>query len=405
MSKPTILLINRLYPPERGATGRMMQDLAQALEKSGWHVSVLAMAPQSSSFTKGYISTDIIKEAKKPKTALGCLTNLWRLYRAGKKLEAHDVVLTMTDPPLLAVVGAKIAKSKKSRHIHWAQDLYPDLFEPLGIKLPAWFYRILRKQNIKALNQADQVVVIGRCMGQYLKTHGVLVNKISYIPNWTDFEVISPTARTHVLSLKTLPQGVAKRPEEMFRDDSPKFRVLYAGNVGRAHTMRAVLDAAELLSENTEIEFVFVGDHDSHSMLARERSKRGLQNIKFIPYQPLEKLRDVMESGDLHLVTMRRSVKGMIVPCKFYSGLTVGRPTLYVGPEGTEIAQVIAEYGAGVCFNPQDAKGLADAIYAYRMDGEKWFQTQEGALRAAQNYHPNFSLKKWIELLNNLRVS
>ena len=127
-----------------------------------------------------------------------------------------------------------------------------------------------------------------------------------------------------------------------------------------------------------------------------------------MPYQPIEKLRDVMEAGDIHLVTMRESVKGMIVPCKFYSGLTVGRPTIFMGPEGTEIAQVMKDYGAGICISPRDpnaARALADAIYAYRMDGETWFQTQEGALRASQAYHPNQSLHKWVELLEDLRVS
>ena len=126
-----------------------------------------------------------------------------------------------------------------------------------------------------------------------------------------------------------------------------------------------------------------------------------------MPYQPIEKLRDVMENGDIHLVTMRQSVKGMIVPCKFYSGLTVGRPTIFVGPEGCEIAEVIKDYNAGTTINPRDpnaAKALANAIYAYRMDGDLWFQTQEGALRAAQAYHPQQSLYKWVELLNALRV-
>ena len=242
-------------------------------------------------------------------------------------------------------------------------------------------------------------------MADKLSHTGLNLNKITMIANWADFEVITPSASGNHTLLPIDPTGIAKKPEEMFRDDSPKFRVLYAGNIGRAHPMKSVIEAATLLRENAEIEFMFVGDQHAHGVLARERARRELENIKFIPYQPIEKLRDIMESGDIHLVTMRNRAKGLLVPCKFYSGLTVGRPTVFIGPDKSEISQVIEEYNAGVVVPVGDGKALADAIYHYRMDGEAWFQAQEGALRAAQAYHPNQSLHKWLELLEQVRLS
>ncbi|HPD83656.1 MAG TPA: glycosyltransferase family 4 protein [Alphaproteobacteria bacterium] len=403
--KPTILMINRIYPPERGATGRMMQDLAQALERAGWRVSILTTAQKQETRKNGGVTIHQVRSAKNPKTVVGCLVNLWRLYRAAQKISAHDVVLSMSDPQMLVIFSGIIAKKHKAHHIHWAQDIYPDLFKPLGVKLPEFILRALHKRVVHDMNKCSKVVTIGRCMAGHLKKTGVLVNKINLIPNWADFEIISPSAQNTNINQISLPTGVAKRPEEMFRDTSPKFRVLYAGNLGRAHSAVTIVDAAELLAERTEIEFVFVGDHHEHSKIARERTRRGLENIKFMPYQPIEQLRMIMESGDVHLVTMRQSTKGMLVPCKFYSALTVGRPTIYIGPDETEISQVITEYGAGICVPNRDAKALADAIYAYRMDGEMWFQAQEGALRAAQTYHPTQSLHKWVELVNQFRVS
>ena len=406
--KPSILLINRVYPQQRGATGRLLQDLARALEKSGWRVTVLSLADKAEVQPSQNLNIRFIKGARNPKTALGCFSNLWRIFWAGLRMRKHDVVLSMTDPQLLVVVAGLIAKFKGSSHVHWAQDIYPDLFQPLGIKLPQRLYNFLHARCVRAMNKCDQVVVIGRCMAKYLKKHGVAIDKMTMIANWADFEVVAPSGHKGDVKQIPVPVGVAKKPEEMRRDDSQKFRVLYAGQVGRGHTMKAVIDAADLLREHPEIEFVFVGDPEGQSVLARARARRDLDNIKFMPYQPIEKLRDVMESGDVHLVTMRESVKGMLVPCKFYSGLTVGRPTIFLGPKNTEIDQVIKEYSAGFSISPRDpdvARHLADAIYAYRMDGDTWFQTQEGALRAAQAYHPNQSLHKWVELLEDLRVS
>ncbi len=405
INKPSILMINRVYPPQRGATGRMMQNLAHGLKQSGWSVTILTTEDPKLNYAQGKnVKKIFVKDAKNPKTALGWFLNLRRLKSAALKAPRHDVVLTMTDPPMLACIGRAVAKKKKSKHVHWAQDVYPDLFPVLGIKLPKFVYDFLHKKSVRSMNAADQVVPIGRCMESYLKHHGVMVEKTTYIPNWTDFEVLAPSAKKNALNIY-LPEGVAKKPEEMFRDESPKFRVLYAGSIGRAHNMRVIVDAAEILSQHQEIEFVFVGDSEKQSFLAQERARRGLDNIKFMPYQPIEKLRDVMEGGDLHLVSMRSGVKGMLVPCKFYSSLSAGRPVINIGPEGTEIAQVVMEYQAGLTVSPSDPEALAKAIYDYRVNGDLWFQAQEGALRASQTFHPNNSIQKWVELLNKIRVS
>ncbi|MCI5059758.1 MAG: glycosyltransferase WbuB, partial [Alphaproteobacteria bacterium] len=112
-----------------------------------------------------------------------------------------------------------------------------------------------------------------------------------------------------------------------------------------------------------------------------------------------------MESGDIHLVSMRKSALGLLVPCKFYSGLTVGRPTIFLGPQKSELGRVIRDYHAGAVVPLHDAKKLADMIYHFRSNSDAWFKAQDGALRAAQAYHPNLSLHKWVDTLEKIRVS
>lgn len=409
MNKPSILLINRVYPSERGATGRLLQDLARALDHSGWKVTILTTGAESQLEIDNNISVNRIKSTQNYKTSFGYAWGWFRLLGAAWKMPKHDVVLTLTDPPLLIVIGRIIARRQGAAHVHWCHDIYPDLFKPLGVRLPKFLSSFLSRVSLKSMSRCAQVVVIGRCMAQKLKKMGVPQDKISMIANWADFEVIAPSAgagaKTNYKMLPVDVAGIAKKPKEMFRDDSPKFRVLYAGSIGRAHPIRPIIEAAAILAEHTEIEFVFIGDKHAHSMLARERDRRGLENIKFMPYQPIEKLREVMESGDVHLVTMRKEVKGLLVPCKFYSGLSVGRPTIFMGPKQTEIGRVIKDYNAGKVVSVGNAKELAKAIYEYRHNGDEWFQAQEGALRAAQAYHPNQSLHKWLEVLEQARVS
>ena len=405
MSRPSILILNRTYPPLHGASGRILQDLASALQHSGWRVTILTTGHKKSVEIDQNITIKRLKGPEKPHSAFSYLIIWFKLLLAGLRQPKHDVIITMTDPPMLLVVGRIISRLKRMPHVHWCQDLYPDLFKALGYKLPKFLIKFMHRLSRRAFKNCAKVVVVGRCLAERLVKTGVPSNKVTLIANWTDFEVISPSSKGDYKLLPVDLTGVAKKPDEMFRDDSPRFRVLYAGNIGRAHPMRTVVEAATILSEHSEIEFVFVGDHQVHKILARERGRRTLENIKFMPYQPIEKLREVMESGDLHLVTMRNEAKGMLVPCKFYSGLTVGRPTIFVGPEEIEISKVIHEYGAGTVIPVGKAQELADTIYQYRLDGDAWFQAQEGALRAGQAYHPNQSLHKWLELLEDVRVS
>jgi glycosyltransferase involved in cell wall biosynthesis len=402
IKKPSILLINRVYPPQRGATARIMQDLAYALHHTGWQVTVLTTGQKKAKTIEHNITIHRLKETKNHRKILG-FSMLWmRLCRKALSLPAHDVVVTLTDPPMTGVIGGWVAKIKKSKHVHWSHDLYPDLLAPLDIHLPKFLQNYFMRVSRRVMNQSDKVVVIGDCMAKHLSETGVEVAKIKKIANWADFEVITPSASKRYDFSKFEKTGVAKKPDEMFRDDSPKFRVLYAGNIGRAHPVRPVVEAAALLADHKEIEFVFVGNATVQSILARERGLRGLDNIKFMPYQPIEKLREVMESGDVQLVSQRDETLGLLVPCKFYSGLTVGRPTIFIGPENTEIGAVIKRYKAGKRVPTNDPEALSKAILTYREDGEAWFEAQEGALHAAQAYHPNLSLHKWIELLEKL---
>ncbi len=403
MDKPSILMINRVYPPERGATGRMMQDLAHALVENGWRVTVLSAVPEQIGTPPQSINHQKIVTRLRKKKLISYGWIWGRLFFKAVNLPKHDIVLTMTDPPMLVLLGRYVAAIKNSKHVHWCQDLYPDLLPALKIKIPNIVMRFLQRRGLRAMRKSKRVVAIGQCMARRICSKGISPNKVAVIPNWTDFEILSPSAGADYSKLPEKIQNVAKRPDQMFRDDSPKFRVLYAGSVGKAHPVRAVIEAAEILAEHTEIEFVFVGDKHVHSILEQERVKRSLENIKFLPYQPISKLRQIMESGDVHLVTMREKAQGMLVPCKFYSGLTIGRPTVFLGPPNCEISDVIQKYNAGVVVTPADGKALADAIYHYRSNGDAWFAAQEGALQAAHLYHPSHSLQKWIRLLESVR--
>lgn len=399
MVRPSVVFINRVYPPVRGATGRVLRDLARAFAREGWEVTVVTTGQRAKTGADGPVKVVRVASRMRGRTIHGYLGAWLGLYLAALRLPRHDLVVTMTDPPLLAVAGRLLAKAKKSRHIHWCQDLYPDLLPYLGMRLPPFAMKFFKSLARRAMRECDKVVAVGRCMARQLVHAGIDPRRVAVIPNWPDAELVSPSrsaGRRPVPVINTI-QG-ARPYESLHKDDgSPKFRVLYAGNLGRAHPLETILGAAQILDPlHPEIEFVFVGDGQGFERLARERTKRGLENLRLIPYQPAGRLRDVMESGDLHLITMKHEVEGMVVPCKLYSALAAGRPCLLIGPGGSEAGRVIRDFGAGDVVPQGDPRRLAQAILRYRMNGEDWFRAHEGARKAGGIFVPRESIGAWI---------
>lgn len=396
MKKHSVLIINRVYPPHNGATGRMAENLARYLLSKGYEVSVITTGEKSSNVLEKDILVNRVQANQKPASTLSYLIIYLKMMFKALTLKKHDIVVTLTDPPLCCSIGYIYSIFKKAKHVHWVHDIYPDLVPHLGKRIPQNIYKFLFSYSRKIMNKSARVIVIGRCMANYLVNNGISQNKITIIPNWADHQIFMPDEKNGFLPSK------AKLPEKMFRDDSPKFRILYAGNIGLAHNIKIIIDAAKLLSEHKEIELVFVGTSKAHENLAQERSKEGLDNIKFIPYQPPQLLKNILESGDVHLVSQSYGTEGLLVPCKFYSALAVGRPTIFIGSEDTEIAKVIKEYKTGINVFDNSAQTLYDSILYYRNDGKAWFDAQEGAIKASGDYNAHISLSYWQEELEKV---
>jgi len=405
--KPKIIFVNRVYPPLHGATGRVLRDLAKAFVRDGWDVRVIASGDLHGGERDGAIAVSRVKGAVKPKDILGYVVTWLRLFFAAlslpkaKKGEPQPVIVTMTDPPMLPVIGRMVQRLKGYRHIHWCQDLYPDLFPIINVKFPGFVQKILHGFVYRAIGAADKVIVIGRCMARYLTDQGIEKSRVSVIPNWPDREILKGKAGALPIDkMDEMPEamrsGVRDRDEQL--KDTPKFRVLYAGNIGRAHPIDTILQAAEVLNkDHPEIEFVFVGDGPEFEKVSKLRSLKHLDTIRLLPYQPAHRLRALMESGDVHLVAMKNAALGMLVPSKFYGSIAAARPSILLGPRESEIGRIIEDYNCGQIVRDDDVRGLIEAVRYYRTNPDAWFDAQKAAAKAGQVFVPKASTHAWVK--------
>ena len=265
---------------------------------------------------------------------------MWQVWKLGRV----DAVVSMTDPPL-QVAAVTLASCRAKKKIHWAQDVYPELAEELGV-IPrgGLLARVLRFVSTWALRRQDEIVVVGRCMRGRLIARGIDAGKIEVIPNW------SPVA--------AVPADVAAAMRRKL-GWGEEFVALYSVNIGLAHDFETLVGVAKLL-DGSGVRMVFAGEGPRLEEVRRPTA--GLAQVTFLRPQPKEELGAFLAAADVHLVTVRAGLEGLVVPSKAYGILAAGRPVMYVGSAESEIAKLLNESGAGRVFPNGDARGLAEAL-------------------------------------------
>ncbi len=312
-------------------------------------------------------------------------------------MRAEDTVVAKTDPPLLALAIAPVARLRGARFVNWMQDVFPEVATAAGIggRLVRAAMAPLKHLRNQTLLMADQNVAIGEQMAGHLRRQGVKPDRLTVIPNWAD------PAAVHLVTH----EANALRKEWGL---TGKLVVGYSGNLGRVHDVATIIAAIDEIHRRgatdrnaRNIEFVFVGGGVLRRELAREIEKRGITNVQLRPYQPHERLAEALALADIHLVSLRAEMEGFVVPSKFYGIAAAGRPTVFIGAEDGEIAAVVRRHGCGLAVKVGDGEALSTAIMALANDVELRHAMGRRAREAFETtFAKAFSSLNWHTLLS-----
>lgn len=346
---PSILFLNRVFPPDHGATGRLLADLAGELAAMGWRVGVVADGTGPSAAPPGVTVHRAggpgVAGAASMRAYGACLA---RLTATALRLPRHDIIVTMTDPPMLALAGPLMAARHRwagppVRLVHWCQDLYPALLPVLGRPVPA--LPLWNRLMGRALAGHEHVIAIGTCMAARLAGIGVPADRIRVLPNWADPALFPvPPADNPFRGRHGIPAG--------------RFVALYSGTIGLAHPMEAVVEAAR---REPAALFLVIGGGRGSAALERAIGAEPPANLWRLPLEPAERVRDSLSAADVHLATLDPRAEGLMVPSKVTAARAVGRPCLFLGPAGSDAAR-LALAGGGAVLPPHNGTALAAAV-------------------------------------------
>jgi colanic acid biosynthesis glycosyl transferase WcaI len=363
-----ILIVNQYFHPDQASTSQLLTELCEDLSDhhdvtvvagrpsysvtdTTWrrglvhverHGSVRVLRTWSTSFSRSNLAGRL---ANYFTYLTSCLVGAFRAVKP-------DVVLTMTDPPIVAAAAATVSRARRVPFVYVNQDIFPEVAVVLGRLGNPVIVRGLSALNRSLRRSASRVVAIGNDMRDRLVELGTPHDKIAVIPNWADGQMIRPLSGPSQL-----------RAEWGWSD---RFVVMHSGNVGLSQDLETMIDASGLLREHRNILVAIVGDGAMREPLEERARRQGVRNVAFLPYQSKSSLSQSLGAADLHLVALRRGLAGYIVPSKVYGIMAAGKPFLGAIEEGSEIAHLIEEHGCGLRTTPGDPAGLASAIVAAR---------------------------------------
>ena len=410
-----VIFLNRFFYPDHAPTAELLSDVAFALAERGFDVSVITSR-------QSYEKADAELPSRERVRGVD-ITRVWTSKRGRLRLQGRgvdyltfhvaaawhawrtarrgDVIVAKTDPPLLSVTMAIVAKLRGAHLVNWLQDIFPEVAEALNVggRLGRAASASLRPLRDWSLRSAEVNVVVGEGMAERLQKLGLAPETIQVINNWADGTLITP-----------LPSEENEFRKEWVPGD--RFVVCYAGNLGRVHDVDTMLSAMTVLQERAKnspsdlaakVMFVFVGGGGNRARLEREALKRGLTNLRMRPYQPKERLGETLGVGDVHLVSLDPALEGLIVPSKFYGIAAAGRPTIFIGSKNGEIARLLAEDGCGFTVTPGDGEALTECIRA--LAGDRDLCAALGArarIAFERQWDKQQALAKWEALLRGI---
>jgi len=256
-----------------------------------------------------------------------------------------DVVISIEPPLMCAPVSLLVSSLAGAEAWLHIQDFEVDAAFSLGILKSERLRKVVLNVERRLMRSFDRVSTISQKMLERLFEKGVASDKAVYFPNWADVETIFPLGNESPL-----------RKELCIPAD--KFVALYSGNMGEKQGLNIVLEAASRLVANPEIQFVLCGEGAARDKLFETYGH--LPNVVWLPLQPVERLNDLLNMADIHLLPQRADVADLVMPSKLTGMLASGRPVLATAHAGTQVAQVVGSCGKVV--ESGDVQGIVQGL-------------------------------------------
>lgn len=403
-----ILFLTQYFVPEMGAAPARVLDFARHWKRLGHDVTVLTAFPNHPTGHKppGYRRKIWMRDAADGLRVLrtyvlavpnrgylrlvGFLSFMASSVVLGALFAPRPDVLIATSPPFFAAVaGWVLSRLKRCPLVFEVRDLWPQAVVEVGAMRRGFLFRMAERMEMFLYRRSARIVVVTEGIRDTLVARGIPPEKILFIPNGVDVE--------------SADDSDAASLRERFGLDG-KFVVSYVGTLGMSHGLEILLSAAALLRDEKNILFLVAGAGAEKERLMAEHRARRLPNVRILPEQPRAQAARLLVASDAVAVPLRKlPLFAITIPSKMFEAMAARRPLL-LGVDG-EARAIMERAGAGLFFEPENPRALADAVLALRADPSRARAMGEaGRKLVEQNYDRRVQAERYADFLREIMV-
>jgi colanic acid biosynthesis glycosyl transferase WcaI len=393
-----VLVLNEYFPPDTSATAKLALEFIEPLARHH-RVTVLCGRPSYDPTerhpyyfwrreVRGNLIIERVGSTAFPRFQMRRRVSNYLTYLALAIPRAlairSDLILAMTDPPVMGIATSYVARLTGRPFIYNIRDLYPDMAVGGNIVRPSRFIKRWEHMHRKALRSAARVIVLGEDMRDRILAKGVDPARIAIVRDGAPLPE----------SLPSPDNPVARQIRGDFR-----FVLVHAGNLGFYGAWRTLVRAARLLAPDG-VGLVFVGEGAQKREIEAEAAS--CSAVRFMPYFPARDIPNVLASGDMQIVTVKRGLEGVVVPSKLYPLLAAARPILSVAPLETDAARIVGRAGCGLVADPDDPEALARAVRSVLRDPLLLHEMSARARATALSYDKEKQINAFVKIVEEI---
>jgi colanic acid biosynthesis glycosyl transferase WcaI len=392
-----VLVLNEYFPPDTSATAKNAALAVDALAERH-RVTVLAGRPSYDPTERhppyllrrevhGNLVVERVGSTAFPRFRMKrrvCNYLSYLAFAVPRALALEsDVVVAMTDPPIEGIAGALVASLSGRPFVYNIRDMYPDMAVGGEIVRPGGWIERWEALHRRALRYASRVIVLGEDMRERILAKGVDPARITVVRDAVPFPETLPSADHPIV--------------REIRGDF-RFVLIHAGNLGFYGAWQTLLDCARML-EPDGVGLVFVGEGAKKAEI--EKAAQGMRNVRFMPFRPVAELPYVMAAGDMHVVTVKPGLEGVVVPSKVYGILAAGRPLFAMATDKSEVARFARRDGCGLAVDPDDPKAAAVAVRGVMTNLGALAHMGQRSRELARGYDRVNELQKFVQIVED----
>jgi len=402
-----ILVLSQTFWPDTVATAQALTDLAIALSKRGHKVRVLTSRCNYENPEIKYPLNEIFegieiirlrdinygKRTISERLMVFFSFNLLVFFRLLFSANGNpDLIISLTSPPLLPVIGIVASRLRNIRFVYWTMDLQPELSIANNfIRKGSPLAKILQKMGDFVFHKADKIITLDDYMAKHIFVRTGRVKSLAVLPIW-------PMVKDHYYGT------IAENPFVQEHGLAGRCIVMYAGNHSLVHPVETLLDAATSMKDDQRFLFVHIGGGFRLKEVMDRKNNAGLGNMKILPFQPREKIHFSLGAADLQVVIMGNNCVGLTHPNKIYSAMYLGKPILYIGPQKSHITDILNDCPGNIEVRHGESFQLVEKLVTFITLPEETREHigQQNRLYAQQKFDPETLINRMVEEIESV---